>query len=595
MLIYAKSVKQRFFLVTMSILVFAGLVVSYYNYQIILSEEKNTLAIQHENIHRSYKFLLKKLENDLLTHADILLQSKELRKAIFTKDRLRLQELTQETFELLQSNNPFLKVMTFRLHDGKTLLRLHKPQMFGDSLHPSRSIIIKTNKDKTSHTGFEIGKLEMAYRAVTPIFYEEKYVGSLELGVDTDYITQSLKQVGYLQYALLVKYLESSAALEKTALHKIDDFYLVKSDPLFTEEIRKIDLHKHNIKLTCCDRSYVVSSDLDLFNHNNEVVAKVLLGFDIHAIAQRTDILLKQSVLFVFIVILILSLIINAGFKFFTKQLTKTHLQLQELNETLEDRVTEEINKNRMQEKHMLHQSRLAQMGETLSMIAHQWRQPLASINAIITATKLRFALKDFDLNDLSSRDELISYTQEQLDRVENSVINLSEIIDDFKDFYKPTRQKTTVLAHEPVEKALALVEASFKSKHIAYEKAYKDTPKIDVYLNELTQVILNLFQNAMEEMLEHDTVKPLVSIKVLSDEKNVYIEVCDNGNGIDKELASKIFDPYFSTKESKNGSGLGLYMSKMIIEEHHNGKFYLKEESEQTCFVISLSKSLRH
>jgi len=594
MLPYVKRVRDRFFIVMLSILMIGGLAVSYYNYQIIVSEEKNTLAIEHDNIHRSYDFVLKQLENDLLLHSEIILGSKELRKAIASQERSKILELAQSSFELLKKDNPYLKIMTFRLPDGRTLLRLHRPKMFGDSLHPSRKMIIQTNEKQTAHTGFEVGKLEMAYRSVAPIFYEDRYIGSLELGVDMDYIIHSLKQVAYLQYALLVKGIENSAALTKPVLPMIGDFYLVKSDPLFTENIDKINLQVHSIEASCCDRLYTITSDLDLGGYKGETVAKILLGFDIHAIAQRTDKVLTRSILFVFIIVGILSLVINAGFKFFTNQLTKTQEELAGLNQTLEQRVNEEIDKNRMQEKHMLHQSRLAQMGETLSMIAHQWRQPLATINAIIASTKLRYELQDFDLDKKNDKEALITYTHDQLDRIENSIISLSEIIDDFKDFYKPTKNKVAIEIHKPIQRALNLIEASFISKHINCEIIYEDRSKVKVHFNELTQVLLNLFQNAMEEMLEHDTPHPTVSVKTFSDERYTYIEICDNGEGIDEKLAEKIFDPYFSTKEEKNGSGLGLYMSKMIIEEHHHGKFYLKKESKQTCFVIALPKSLK-
>ncbi len=591
---YIESVKQRFLLATVIILLIAGSIVSFHEYQLIVSEEKNNITLQHENIHRSYSFILKQLENDLLLYSNMILNSKELRKAIAKKERSKVHTLTQESYEFLKNNNPFLKIMTFRLHDGTTLLRLHKPEMFGDELHPSREIIIQTNQTHTPHTGFEIGKLEMVYRSVIPIFYEKRYVGSLELGIDTDYIIQSLKRVGYLQYGLLVKHLESSALLTKSVLYKIDDFYLVKSDPLFTQAFDKIDLNTKKTEAVCCDRMYIISSDLDVFNFKGEPVAKILIGFDIHDITQRTDAILKRSILFILFIILILTLIINAGFKFFTRQLISTQTELENLNKTLEQRVNEEVEKNRQQEKHLLHQSRLAQMGEVLSMIAHQWRQPLSSINAIITSIKLKYALKDFDLKKRSDQEALMTYTQEQLDKVENSVINLSEIIDDFKDFYKPTHNKVTVGIDKLVKRALTLVEASFKSNRINYEIQCDDNSKVDVHFNEVTQVILNLIQNALEEMVEHQTTNPTVTLKTFSDEHNAYIEVCDNGDGIDKELTEKIFDPYFSTKESKNGSGLGLYMSKMIIEEHHHGKFYLKTDTEQTCFVISLIKSFK-
>ncbi len=583
-----RVLKRRFFFLILLILIAAGLTISFFQYQTIRDEEKNTLALQHAHIHSSYNLLLETLQEDLLTDSKILLGSYELREAIYRQDRQKAYEVSLEAFEHLQNSNPFLKIMTFRLQDGTTFLRMHKPEMHGDTLHPSRTIVIDTNQKQVAHSGFEIGKLEMAYRAVTPIFYKERYIGSLEIGVSPDYLMQALQQVGYLQYGLIIKDLENSAALDKAQLSKIGEYYLVKSDPLFTEEVELIDLEDHQTKLICCGKLYAIETDLDLLDHNHEVVAKILLGFDIDFIQTRTDELVTNSILFISMIIIVVGALMHLGLNFFMIELENTQDKLQKLNETLEEKVRLEVQKNRVQEQHMLQQSRLAQMGELLSMIAHQWRQPLASINAIITSTKLKYALNDFDLEKKSDQEELIAYTQKQLDSVERNVVNLSNTIDDFRDFYKPTKEKIEIIVHEPIEKALTLIKGSFKSNHITYQTDYADVPKISMHINEVTQVILNLLQNAMEELLEHKIKDPAIDIKTSFDEENSYIEICDNGPGIDKETASKIFDPYFSTKQNKNGSGLGLYMSRMIIQEHHNGNLYLKEESDLTCFVIS-------
>jgi len=260
-----------------------------------------------------------------------------------------------------------------------------------------------------------------------------------------------------------------------------------------------------------------------------------------------------------------------------------------EIQANLKNKVKQEITKNRETEKYMLHQSRLAQMGELLSMIAHQWRQPLALINVIIFTIKMRLDLNEFDLDKKSGQEELILFTNEQLDIIEETTGGLSTIIDDFKDFYKPSKEKAVIKLNEPVNKAISMVKASFEKNMITLRETYEDTPKVSIYTNELTHVILNLLQNSMDELIEHKVQNPKITIKNFSNDSTVILEISDNGEGIDEETAKKIFDPYFSTKESKNGTGLGLYMSKVIIENHHNGKLFLKDDNIQTCFVISL------
>ena len=269
----------------------------------------------------------------------------------------------------------------------------------------------------------------------------------------------------------------------------------------------------------------------------------------------------------------------------------RIHSQKKELFDIQQDlhaKVKMEVDKNHEKEQHMLHQSRLAQMGELLSMIAHQWRQPLAGISAIVSTLKVKYELGLFDLEKQGGQEKMITFTTQQLDQIEKNVTNLSHIITDFKDFYKPSRVKELVHIEASAKKAFAMIKASLKKHKITYNEEFADTPKLSLYPNELTQVILNLFQNAIDEMLEKGTPQPTITVKTSSDSHSVFMEVYDNGNGIDEKIFDKIFDPYFSTKASKNGSGLGLYMSKVIIEDHHNGRFYLKKESEQTCFVIA-------
>ena len=263
--------------------------------------------------------------------------------------------------------------------------------------------------------------------------------------------------------------------------------------------------------------------------------------------------------------------------------------QLLDNQKDLHKRVKIEVEKSQKREKHMLHQSRLAQMGELLSMIAHQWRQPLSTINSVIASIKIKFALNSFDLNDENDQEAMMTYMEQQLNQIEMYTTNLSLIINDFKDFYQPSYEKVEVKLDDTVKKALKMMEPIFKKKGLVYKENYAPLPSVYVHENEIVQVLLNIFQNALDEMSEQKIENSGLEVKVFTDKDYVFIEIYDEGKGIDAKIADDIFDPYFSTKTTKNGTGLGLYMSKIIIEDHHKGKIYLKEESAQTCFVIKI------
>jgi signal transduction histidine kinase len=255
----------------------------------------------------------------------------------------------------------------------------------------------------------------------------------------------------------------------------------------------------------------------------------------------------------------------------------KLHKQIKELNETLEKRVQEEIEKNKEQQILMLHQSRLAQMGETLSMIAHQWRQPLTAINA--NSNTLLLKAKRGNLNPKSTTElseSIIQYTR-----------HLSATIDDFRDFFRPGKVQRETTLEEIATTTLQLVQELLTNKGITVVQRIDCDATFYTYPNEIKQVLLNLIKNAEDVLIERKVSYPMITIE--SRECGLYVH--DNAGGIDQEALQKVFDPYFSTKNKKDGTGLGLYMSKIIIEDHCSGSLRLYNEGDGAVAEIILDK----
>ena len=227
----------------------------------------------------------------------------------------------------------------------------------------------------------------------------------------------------------------------------------------------------------------------------------------------------------------------------------------------------------------LLQQSRLAQMGEMISMIAHQWRQPLSAINAVSGNLTLKAKLDKLDNDTVIELGEKISdYSQ-----------HLSSTIDDFRDFFKPNKEKREAAFNDLIKNVLNIVEDSIINQNIELITELNSKNTFNTYPNEIKQVILNLIKNAEDILLEKKIENPCIKIKTYDDENNSYLSVEDNGGGIPKDIIDKIFDPYFSTKTKKNGTGLGLYMSKTIIEEHCNGKLIASNSDTGAKFTIIL------
>ena len=257
------------------------------------------------------------------------------------------------------------------------------------------------------------------------------------------------------------------------------------------------------------------------------------------------------------------------------KLLLQKTKEVSSLNETLQQRVEQEIEKNRKKDQQMIQQSRLAQMGEMISMIAHQWRQPLAAIGAVSASLEMKVRLKKADDETVITHIKKISsYTQ-----------HLSKTIDDFRDFFKTTKEKKSITYSEIIESVLNIVESSLENKNIKIIQNLGSTTVFKTYPNELKQVLLNLIKNAEDALLENNSANPTITIT--TQENRLMVE--DNGGGIAEDILSKIFDPYFSTKNEKNGAGLGLYMSKMIVEEHCGGKLEVQNTKDGALFTIVL------
>jgi len=239
----------------------------------------------------------------------------------------------------------------------------------------------------------------------------------------------------------------------------------------------------------------------------------------------------------------------------------------------------EELIRSENKDKTLLHQSKLAQMGEMISMIAHQWRQPLTAISSTSSDMFMKILLNNYDKD----------YFSQKLEKIDDLSQHLSQTIDDFRNFYKEDKNKEKVLYSFIVKGAFDIVSTSLEYKNITLVSSFKCQKYIYVLQNELRQVVLNLIKNAEDILVEKDLREPYIKIKTYDDDQYSYLEVSDNGGGVPQSILDEIFNPYFSTKIKKDGTGLGLYMSKMIIEEHCNGKLTVTNGKDGAVFLIKI------
>ena len=232
-------------------------------------------------------------------------------------------------------------------------------------------------------------------------------------------------------------------------------------------------------------------------------------------------------------------------------------------------------------EKLLQHQSRLAQMGEMISMIAHQWRQPLSAISATSTALNLKAKLGKADN----------AIVEEMTDKISKYSQHLSQTIDDFREFFKANKEKRETSYDELIGAVLNIIELSITNQNIKLIKDFKSKEKFSSFPNELKQVILNLIKNAEDVLIEKEIKNPFIKIRTYENKGKLFLEISDNAGGVSKNIIDDIFNPYFSTKKQKDGTGLGLYMSKTIVESHCNGALEVFNTKDGALFRITLIK----
>jgi len=215
----------------------------------------------------------------------------------------------------------------------------------------------------------------------------------------------------------------------------------------------------------------------------------------------------------------------------------------------------------RESEQIMMQQSKMASMGEMLSNIAHQWRQPLSIISTVASGVKVKkqFAtLTDEEL--MKSMDDIVSSTE-----------FLSKTIDDFRDYFKPDKQKTKFKAIDVVDRSLKILETTFKNSEIEVIKKVQDI-QLNQLDGELMQVLINILNNARDILNDNNIDNKLIKIDVVKNVNRALFIIHDNGGGVPENIIEHVFEPYFTTKHKSQGTGIGLYMSHQIITKHMLG-----------------------
>ena len=238
---------------------------------------------------------------------------------------------------------------------------------------------------------------------------------------------------------------------------------------------------------------------------------------------------------------------------------------LKKMNEELNEKIKIEMKKNEEKTRISIQQSRMASMGEMLENIAHQWRQPLSTISVAASGIEIKKELNILNDEELS----------DSLRHIKNATQYLSNTIDDFRNFFVKDKIPSNINIRNTLNKTIDLISSTLAKEEITLIRNIQNI-NFTSYENELIQVLMNIFINAKDALANRKSEK-LIIVVIKQIEDNLVIKIKDNAGGVDSSIIDKIFEPYFTTKHQFNGTGIGLYMSKLIVEKHLIGEISVK------------------
>ncbi|MBN2963205.1 GHKL domain-containing protein [Sulfurospirillum sp. T05] len=533
------STKVKTIVLVLGLFVLLSFVFVYLRYMDTRTFTEESQAFYVERIQSVYTETLKRTENFYRNRGYANLNSFGISAALEEENTTLLQELSEYRWEVLKMENPYLSSMAFYDANGMLLASLGREAPLNVS-YPNIPV------------GFWLDET-LWYRVLVPW----KAYGYIMFELDPRYFLAEIVELTGLEGFILMKNntLVSlhESSVEKLFQHSLDNHHQVRNT--FSASTSLFSTHR------------IVQNDA-----LGENFFEVLFFQDITPAKQRLSHAIFESVVIIMLLGVVAFVVLHWGFDVLIRR-------IEELNATLERRVEEEIGKRMEKEQLLVHQSKLASMGEMIGNIAHQWRQPLTQLNTILIAIELFY-----------ERGKLTpSILQEKIQEAQGQIDFMSNTVDDFRHFFAPQKQKERFNLSDTITSTLALVQSSLANNTITCTYTKEKDLFVKGYSNEVAQVLLNLISNAKDILLERNIQNPYIHISLMEKEGFVAIEVSDNGGGVHVAPIEKIFEPYVSTKHASMGTGIGLYMSKIIIEKNSHGHLHVKNTPSGACFTILL------
>jgi|GEM_PF-1089127 len=413
------------------------------------------------------------------------------------------------------------------------------------------------------------------FRVSTPIYFRGEFKGILTINTFAESI---------------VSLFTSSPVFETTLFDT--DGYLIYAQGHYYD--KSVEPHKVSDLLPIAPKDIPQKANQTYLDEEKKIFAKTIpMGTEIINVAFRpkpnTVIAFREKdyqigtmvLVLLFLAAFPLSYLLSRPIEHMFDTVAHQQEELRELTHTLEERVAQKTEENARKDRLIIHQARLAELGEMIGNIAHQWRHPLTRLSLLLQNAK---ALNNKNRLTPDKLNALLTTANEQ-------IFFMSDTIDNFKDFYNPSDEAIDFPARQAYDKVLDIIGYDLKHKNIAIDCEAGETLQLHGNPNAFAQVLLNLIANARDALIERDIPQPRIWLEARHEKGHNLVQVHDNAGGIPEEYLAKIFTPYFSTKADK-GTGIGLYMVRTIIQEKFGGNVEVYNDEEGAAFVITIPQN---
>jgi signal transduction histidine kinase len=539
----------------------------------VLKKEKDLLSKTYSNYYKNINdkilSIIETKNNATLALTLTLSSNDNIKKIFYNKNNnLDLSRLSKQ----LRTNTKFKNVWFHIINNkGRSIYRSWTYKKH-DKIVAFRKDLSQMIKNPKIRTTISVGRYDMTFKAMVPIYDGTKFLGILESITHFNSITRGLRLSDKVEPIIIIEKKFTKQLKEKSFSKILLKDYVVANLSVDNKIIKYFDNKNVDSYLTIKD--YKIEKDYIITNTEIKYKDEKLASF--LTFKKLDDITIeyikeykKNTFIYLLLFLVLLGLILFIiSYYLYSKELRKLYVKLNKnqnelssINNSLQETIDEEVGKNFEKNKLMFHQHKMAAMGEMIGNIAHQWRQPLSIITTAASGIKLKKELGIDDGNDVES-----------LDTIVRSANYLSNTIDDFRYFFSSEKTKDTVNSEIVFNKVLSLLKPEYDVQNIKLIKNI-DSFEVCIYQNELIQVLINILNNARDELVKiEDYEKRYILIDLHKDNENIIIKIKDNASGIPEDILNRIFEPYFTTKHKSQGTGIGLYMSKEIIVKHMKG-----------------------